>query len=181
MNSTGTSTDEARLRDSWCTPLWLVDLLTGGRDGLFDFDPCSNPRSHALARDRLTQEDGGDGLLDEHPPGTYLDAGGIFRVLPSARVFVNPPYSRGQAIRWIRHWQHADFTFLLRWDPSTAWWREIMRHTACVWFPDRRIQFEPPPGIAGRNNPFPHALYFKRYVGDDMDERLTQRGRLLYT
>lgn len=180
LNSTDTFIDEARLRDSWCTPLWLVDLLTGGSDGLYNFDPCSNPRSHAVARDRVMQEDGGNGLPDG-PPGSYIDIGLTFRVLPSARVFVNPPYSRGQAIRWIRHWSYANFTFLLRWDPSTAWWREIMQHTACVWFPDRRIQFDPPPGIAGRNNPFPHALYFKRYVSEDTGNRLWRRGKFLYT
>lgn len=129
-------------RDSWCTPQWLAEALGG-----FDLDPCSNEHSHIWADRKGGLVYGLDGLRF-NPPSTE-------------RVFINPPYSRGQVARWVAHYKHTDFCFLLRWDPSTAWFRELMDVTNYVWFASRRINFEPPPGIASSSNPFPHALYFR--------------------
>lgn len=129
-------------RDSWCTPKWLADKL-----GYFDLDPCSNERSHVNAAVRLDGSPGKDGLA--------------WPIVRGDKVFVNPPYSRGQVSRWVdRYADHWDATFLLRWDPSTAWFRSLMRRVGFVFFPKDRIEFEPPPGVAASSNPFPHALYF---------------------
>lgn len=154
-------------RDSWCTPLWLAELM-----GWFDLDPCNNARSHILHRFWCSLEDGGNGLVEDNGDGIFgpgcfagrckdqFDGELQTNYAPrSWRVFINPPYARGQVKRWVRHYSHTNFVYLLRWDPSTDWFAELMKHTKYVWFPNRRINFEPPPGVKSSSNPFPHALY----------------------
>jgi hypothetical protein len=140
------------LRGSWCTPEWLADLI-----GLVDLDPCSNGRSHVQAANTC-ELPFTSGLLC-YAPSAYV-------------VFVNPPYGPGEVVKWVRHHRHTRFIFLLRWDPSTEWFAEL--HPACthVWFPDRRIDFDPPPHIESSTNPFPHALYMR-----DPDPALLERLR----
>ncbi len=143
-------------RGSWCTPEDLADAL-----GWFDLDPCSNPRSHILASSELSLENGDDGLLDGDKPGTYRQGIIIDRASKLDRVFVNPPYANGQVIRWIRHYAHTRFCFLLRFDPSTDWFIELYRQTALVCVPrGKRTNFEPPPGVRGSSNTIPHALFY---------------------
>lgn len=134
---------KVKVRDSACTPKWLADQL-----GQFDLDPYSNERSHIQARHRNVW----DGIPGSDTDGHWLTGGG--------HVFVNPPYSHGQVIRAVRRWMYADTCFLLRWDPSTAAFRELTRTAEWAWFPDDRLQFEPPPGIEFSSNPFPHACIF---------------------
>lgn len=153
----GAGEDEGR--GSWCTPKWLADLL-----GEFDLDPCSNSRSHVWATTRAILEDGDDGLS--------------LCTCIEEEVFINPPYARGQVIRWVKHWRHTRFTFLLRWDPSTDWFAELLPHCTHVWFPEQRINFEPPPGVKSSSNPFPHALYMRDPPADRL-ARLAPRGYLL--
>lgn len=144
------------LRNCWCTPLWLALLL-----GWVELDPCSNGRSHIKADVSLYEDD--DGL-------TYIAPA-------SWRVFINPPYGHGQVIRWIRHYVHTRFIFLLRWDPSTAWFQELLPQCDYVWFPPSRVDFEPPPRIRESSNPYPHALYL-RDPPEDLLERLKGAGYL---
>ena len=146
------------VRDGACTPEWLANAL-----GYFDLDPCSNERSHIRAAVALMETLGDDGLIGL----TAYDW----------RVFINPPYSRGQVIKWVRHYKHTDFTFLLRWDPSTRWFKELIAECEVVWFADERIEFEPPPGITFSRNPYPHALFFKRWPDDDTRNALNDLGR----
>lgn len=145
-------------RDEYCTPAWLTALV-----GPVDIDPCSNPRSHVQAEFTVSAEDG-DGLtMTTHS---------------SAVVFVNPPYSRGQVIRWVSHFLHTRFIFLLRWDPSTEWFRVLFPRCSHVWFPYRRIQFDPPPGVTASSNPYPHALYLHD-PSPELLRRLRGAGYLL--
>lgn len=139
-------------RDSWCTPIWLTNAM-----GLFDLDPCANEFSTVQARCTVDQR--GDGLFGESGMVKTGTSPGVMELGHDARVFINPPYSRGQVVRWVEHWIGTDFTFLLRWDPSTAWFRRLIAQTTLVWFPHQRINFEPPPGVTASSNPFPHALY----------------------
>lgn len=128
-------------RDSWCTPRWLTDLI-----GQVDYDPCSNERSTVRAHTKNDGLYGYDGLKQ--------------LAADSCKTFINPPYSRGQVARWVEAYKNTDFIFLLRWDPSTAWFAELMKVTEYVWFAERkRIAFEPPPGVKSSSNPYPHALY----------------------
>jgi hypothetical protein len=154
-------------RDSWCTPRWLAEAL-----GEFDLDPCSNPRSHIRASFRVSLEDGGDGLCpsvyEDEPGGFRGNDGLLYYTLDTDRVFVNPPYSRNQVMKWVDNYAHTDFTFLLRWDPSTQWFRKIWHASNYIWFANRRINFEPPPGVPSSSNPYPHALFFKSAPPDTL-------------
>lgn len=142
----GSHKDEAGLavRDSWCTPRWLTEAI-----GDVDLDPCSNERSHVAAFDVFRLDRGQDGLT----LSATVDA--------KTHVFVNPPYSKGQVIRWVKAYEHTRFCFLLRFDPSTEWFAELYRRAALVCLPRRRrINFEPPPGVKASSNVFPHALFY---------------------
>lgn len=143
----------AKGRGTWCTPAWLAELI-----GDVVFDPCTNDRSHIRSRYRCTGRAG-----DPDDDGLVVAP----RVPSSWLTFLNPPYERTEAggVRaWVRAYRHVDFMFLLRWDPSTEWFGELLDLNPWVWFPrNRRIEFEPPPGIDSSSNPFPHALYCKSF------------------
>lgn len=163
------------LRGSWCTPGWLAGLI-----GKVYLDPCSNPSSHVDSEIRCTLEWASDGLSGDFgefefgyrgpPPTGPCIAGGFAGWNDS--VFCNPPYGPGEVIKWVRHYRHTRFIFLLRWDPSTEWFSELHPHCTHVWFPSDRIDFEPPPRIRSSSNPFPHALYLR-----DPSEELLGRLR----
>ncbi len=169
-------------RDGWATPLWLAEII-----GSVYLDPCSNPRSHILARNTCSLETGGNGLFVCEKgvltgPGWWSELDPEYEILYSQAwadhtVYVNPPYARGQVIRWVRHYRHTRFIFLLRWDPSTDWFSELHPHCTHVWFPDQRINFEPPPGVKSSSNPFPHALFMR----DPSEELLTRLRGAGYT
>ena len=149
------------LRGSWCTPKWLADLI-----GHVELDPCSNERSHINTVQRCT----GHGQLDD----------GLRTIVPDGwRVFINPPYGPGEVIKWVRHYRRTNFIFLLRWDPSTDWFDELIGHCTHEWFPKgRRVNFEPPPRIESSSAAFPHAL-FLRNPAPDLLGRLAAAGRVV--
>lgn len=132
-------------RGSFCTPSWLTKLI-----GPVDFDPCANAHSAVQAKKRCF------GLGDPSDDGLAV-AGSV----PKAwRVYVNPPFNAGEVLKWVNAYAHTDFMFMLRFDPSTIWFAELIKHTRYLWFPYRkRINFQPPPGVEASSNPFPHALY----------------------
>lgn len=173
VNPAGGSGD-AQGRDGWCTPEWLAELI-----GEVDWDPCSNRRSHIQANCACDLRDGDDGLTwDREGPWAVFWCGGGEIIRPPDRVFINPPYSRGQVQLWVDKYRHTCFIFLLRWDPSTKWFAELLPHCTHVWFPNRRINFEPPPGVPSSSNPFPHALYL-RDPDPALVDRLQGAGYLL--
>lgn len=161
---------------TWCTEKWLADVL-----GWFDLDPCSNPRSHIQAHIRLMLEMGDDGCVTRLQPGTYYV--GDHRNAPAHRIadentegFYNPPYSRGEVIKWVRHYMHTRFTFLLKFAPDTGWFETLLPACTHLWWPiGRRLQFEPPPGVVASSNPFPHALYMRNPPQDRLN-RLMKVG-----
>ena len=173
----GSGTKEAR--DSACTPKWLADLI-----GKVDLDVASNGRAHIQAAVSLIGDNGDNGLFVTQERGYSQRVSGGWGIDRSAIVkadtvvFCNPPYARGQVIRWVKHWRTTRFIFLLRWDPSTAWFAELIGHCTHVWFPGRRINFEPPPGVTFSSNPFPHALYL-RNPDQALIDRLSNAGFLL--
>lgn len=81
-------------RDGACTPEWLATML-----GWFDLDPCGNRRSKILASRCCGLEWGDNGLLDEGIPGSHGRCVGTQVATSKCRVFVNPPYARGQVIK----------------------------------------------------------------------------------
>lgn len=143
------ASDDEPDRDTWVTPRKLA------RDvGPWDLDPCSNSRSHILAKRQFDLERRGeDGLV----LARYVSA--------RTRVWCNPPYSHGNVIRWVRAYRHTRFCFLLRLDPSTMWFAELWPYAHAMCFLRlERVAFEPPPGLKvvgdNHNNPFPHALIY---------------------
>lgn len=148
-----------KTRDEWCTPKWLAEAL-----GRFSIDPCSNDRSH-IRSGAATVEERDNGLAVAQYWGPYDS------------VFINPPYSRGEVLKWVEAWKHTDFVFLLRWDPSTVWHNRLIQFCECVWFAHKRIEFEPPPGVTASTNPFPHALYFKHKPTGERYDNLNKLGR----
>lgn len=134
-------------RDTWCTPKWLTDAI-----GHFELDPCANERSHVRSEYSYRLDRGEDGL--KLGPSVTGDN----------RVFINPPYS--DVMPWVKAYRHARFAFLLKFDPSTRWFAELIKHTGLILAPrGTRIQFEPPPGVPPRKakaNQFPHALFYAR-------------------
>lgn len=137
-------------RSTWCTPWELAQRL-----GEWDLDPCTNERSHIISRKRFNLELGQDGLR----LARFISRG--------TRVFCNPPYTRGQVELWVDAYAHTCFCFLLRFDPSTEWFRKLMARTEVVCVLRERINFEPPPGVVPHHklsNPFPHGLFFRRAI-----------------
>ena len=135
-------------RDTWTTPVKITWRL-----GPVWLDPCSNEHSKVIAERTFRLDRRQNGLelarfVPRNPPGI---------------VFVNPPYSRGQVERWVEAYRHTRFVFLLRFDPSTDWFKLLVKHTGAIALPHFRVNFDPPPGLAledgNHNNPFPHALY----------------------
>lgn len=148
-----------QLRGSWCTPKWLAELI-----GRVDLDPCSNERSHIIAPSECNLAAGLDGLAIDVSDGS--------------RVFINPPYGPGEVLKWVRRYRRTNFIFLLRWDPSTKWFDELISYCTHVWFPrGRRINFEPPPRIRSSSAAFPHAL-FLRNPTPELLTRLPRAGRV---
>lgn len=170
VNPAGGSGD-ADGRDGYCTPKWLADLI-----GPVDLDPCSNERSHIQARDNLYGSGGEGGEDDGLAYGP--------QVSPNTSTFINPPYGKSAGSssvkKWIAAYKHTRFIFLLRFDPSTAWFDELIQVTNYLWFPSKsspesRISFEPPPGVKTSSNPFPHALYLR----EKPNAALAAAGRVL--
>lgn len=141
-----------------------------------------------MAQTLCLLETDGNGLLTDtgdgtFGPGCYAGRPGfgekpleVNYAGPSTQAFINPPYNRGEVIKWVLHYRHTNFTFLLKWAPDTRWFTELIGYTTHVWFPvDERIEFEPPPGVSASSNPFPHALYLKNPPPGRL-QRLATRG-----
>lgn len=150
IGATGPDGEEGPDRDAWTTPRWFTRAL--GRVWL---DPCSNEFSKVESQKTFRLDRGQDALklaryVPRDPPGI---------------VFINPPYSRGMVIQFVRAFCRTRFCFLLRYDPSTDWFNELQLCTGAIVQPLRRVNFDPPPGLVvaadNHNNPFPMASFFR--------------------
>ena len=128
--------------DGWCTPLWLAELL-----GEFDWDCCSNERSHIQA----------DNYCDKFHNGLSEDKWRIF--FHGGRIFCNPPYSNvlPWAQRLVKH--QGPWCALLKYDTTTAWWAELMKAKPTVAPFRKRIKFESGQGGDTTAN-FPSVLVY---------------------
>jgi hypothetical protein len=144
-------------RGTWCTPKWLAEYV-----GPFHLDPFSNPRSHIQSDYRCMLENGGDGLGASNGAG-WFDTGtgplGLKFADDLMRVWLQPPYS--VVMQAFKHYQHTRWVALLRFDPSTKWFREMYREASLICVPRKRVNFEPPPGVRSSSNTIPHALYYR--------------------
>ncbi len=142
-------------RDAWTTPPWITEAI-----GPVWLDPCSNKYSTVRAERTFQLDRGEDGLklakyVPRNPPGL---------------VWINPPYSDGMVLQFVRAYGHTRFAFLLRHDVSTKWFRELYAITNLIAQPWQRINFVPPPGllVKSHNNPYPHSIFY-RDPGDATD------------
>lgn len=129
--------------DHWCSPRWVTELLPK-----VDLDPCSNAGSTVSARVRLTKDDEVNGLN-----GRWGDFG--------TTVYLNCPYS--DPLPWAK--KTAEFVAdggtvwaLVKWDPSTKWWRAFHREPCRVYPFRRRIQYADPNGGKSITPPWNSAL-----------------------
>lgn len=132
--------------DGWCTPAALAEAL-----GAFDLDPCSNARSHIRAELRCSLSD---------PDPMFRD--GLEFDWLSCSTFVNPPYS--DVMPWARKLvaHNGPWCALLKLDPTTKWWAELMRAAPTVAPFRRRIKFESGSGKDMTAN-FPSVLVYSAW------------------
>lgn len=176
-------------RGAWCSPKKYTDAASSLHP--FDADPFTNPRSHLEARwlCMLERGDDGFGLARRDVKGTiYInprncedardhDGDGIgggdghplwqctkcgYIVLTAQhRVWIQPPYDI--VLEVIAHLGHTRLVALLRLDTSTEWFDQLFGICEVIMVPrGDRIEFDPPPGVEGDANPFPHGLYYAR-------------------
>ena len=141
--------------DEWCTPKWLAGAL----GGYFDLDPCSNVRSHIRAR----QWCGSSHSVADRRDGLAFDWSGC-------SVYCNPPYSN--VMPWAQKLAAHDgpWCALLKLDPTTKWWAELMRANPTVAPFRKRIKFE---GDKAMTANFPSVLVFKRWwPSDELQQHL---------
>ena len=121
---------EAAGSDEYGTSPPVIERLKYAVGGQFDLDPSTCDEITHIANHCYTKED--DGL--ESPW--------------FGRVFVNPPYSRGQKEKWVvkaREELTEDrvefIVFLCRGDSSTDWWHGLFEDASYVCFLDSRMKF----------------------------------------
>lgn len=153
------------LRGSWITREEVALAV-----GPFDLDPFSNPRSHIIADRVCMLEDGGDGFGGGRPGVGAYKCGGKFPLYGMAdeetKVWLQPDYS--MVARAFDHYKHTRFVALLKFDPRTDWFKRLF--VACEAIrPLWNSEFEPPEGVKGGQQSFPHALYY-RHAEDVTDE-----------
>lgn len=146
LDATEPEREDSPDRDTWTTQKKWADAV-----GPVDLDPCSNERAVILARRSFWLSRGQDGLV----LSKFTSA--------RTRTFINPPYSHGSVIKWVKAYRHTRFTFLVRCDVSTDWWAELWPCVEAICLPIERMEFDPPPGVERvPGSPFPHAFLYAR-------------------
>lgn len=147
-------------RDGYTTPEWLCELFPA-----VDFDPCSNPRSLVRALVAYWLERGENGLK-----------------LPwRGTTFINPPYSDPWpwCLRLLRETELGNVTgsgVLVNVDSSTNWWRALRRVHRHRFEFDKRIPFDPPPGVKPSGNDRVQVLWATDWFRDGCAKELDTHG-----
>jgi len=137
----------------WATPQWLLEELSG-EYGPFDLDPAARAWS-ACAPRHYDLDQGEDGL----------------RLPWEGRVFVNPPYGRGDiGISWqrkawteVRAGRAEVVVFLVPARTDTEWWHEfVMPRASEVVLVRGRLRFIPGPSTKHDAATFPSAVVVYR-------------------
>ncbi|WP_434417775.1 DNA N-6-adenine-methyltransferase [Nannocystis pusilla] len=145
-----------RESDRYSTPAEIVDLVIEQWGGI-DLDPCSDPDALVPATTRYDIRRGEDGLTLPWPAG--------------ARVWLNPPYSRGNLHRWIaRAVAHAQaggqVLALVNVQTDALYWRhKIWPTVAAVCFLSPRVYFRKAGAAKATQHDRPSCLC---YFGEDL-------------
>jgi phage N-6-adenine-methyltransferase len=141
------------VNDEWQTPPELFNAISGFV-GPFDLDPCCT-RDNSLCDIGAFVDEGIDGLEETWA----LKSTGV------TRVFMNPPYSRGNIDKWVKKAAEEASTGkvvvagLIKLDPSTKWWQDHVQQAAVILFCDRRVRFiDPDTGKPGGSPTFPSCI-----------------------
>lgn len=167
----GFGVSEVRTNQDHNTPEWVLDLVR--LVGPIMLDPCSNPWSLVNAPAELSAHRGEDGLQaawseivgDVEASGWH---GGISFDLRAADlleplVFVNPPFAKGQVLRWatkaaMEATRGVSTILLSPADSSTRWHREVRNDLANARCDlGKRISFV---GAADQGAKQPSALWY---------------------
>lgn len=163
-----------RTPDDHCTPGWILDVVR--RVAPIGLDPCDNKWSTTAPKWSISSPSN----------GLSVD----WKIAKDHLVWVNPPYSRGQALPWVRKCaleyseRNAHVMLLLPSDTSTAAYHEALS-TCTAFYPlKKRVKFIGPEGRlidAGRG----HTIFEWRKVGKPqstpMAEIATPCGRMGFT
>lgn len=148
------------MKDNWCTPPEIVELVSSYFDGKIDLDPCSNEESIVPATVKLTKEQ--DGLAHEW----------------RGYVYANHPFGRGQAKKWLAKAKGSDNAVVItltKFDPSTNWWNAYAWDADAICVPAKRIKFLGAPSGAD----FPVALLLYRGNTQRFSEVFSKLGKVL--
>lgn len=152
----------------WLTDPLLLDALGGWRS--FDLDPCAAPAPQPWPTARRMN--------------TRLDDNGLL-IRWQGRVWLNPPYTRGELVRWLaRMADHDHGTALIPVASGTKQWRDfVWPRAAGVLFLYGRLCFYEPDGTRkrGRQNNAGGDSVLVAYGQDDLDrlEASGLNGRLV--
>lgn len=136
------------MKDNWRTPPELFDRLST----IFSFtlDPAADHKNHLtkyyycdpVSFDDLVQV-GAEGW---ESAGNCLGADGLAGSWVGHRVFLNPPYSRGQLAKWLAKASTANafVCCLIPVDPSTKWWQTYVTKAKCIEYLPQRVKYIDP-------------------------------------
>lgn len=164
-----------KLRDCWCTPRWLTELLP-----LVDLDPCSNPFSTVNAKKHIMLEAPDDtiGTVAERfaCKQQVVQGDGLAESWKRKSIFLNPPYSK--IMPWARKLiETKAFIVLVNNVTTTKWYREMTKDGVYKFEFDKRLKFDPPPRIKPSTNNRDQVLICNREGFKMVGERLAGKGR----
>lgn len=92
-----------------------------------------------------------------HWDASYLD--GLKRPWAGERIYCNPPYKRGQIVRWLQHAREAECAvYLLPVRTTPNWWHDYALKADEIRFFKKRLRF----GGATNGAPFDSCLVIYR-------------------
>lgn len=145
-------------KDEWRTPPEVFDPLNV--EFAFDIDAAATAEN-ALCSRYFTQAD--DGLEQDWGSPIVKRAEGcgdrlVEMVQKRPSVWVNPPYGRGQIVRWVRKAaessDRATVVMLLPVDTSTEWFHRWVWPFAELRFLPERVRFVKPDGTRSQGAMF---------------------------
>lgn len=128
-------------RDNWMTPRWFCDMVHEAL-GFIELDPMSSVEANTNVR-----------ACD------FWSEGALERQWKAETLFFQPPYSTEVFRPAVAHFiaqQHSigQAIALTNAVHDTKSGAALLRECSALCLPDRRIQFDPPPGVKKSSNRF---------------------------
>lgn len=113
-------------KDSWNTPMDVVERVRAVFQGQIDLDPCSNEAAQIVIRARTYYTLGNDGLTHEW----------------FGRVWLNPPFSNPAP--WVDNLLGSRFASAITLTNNcteTTWCQRLMHQATAILLPHKRVRF----------------------------------------